>query len=87
MRVWYVLMASFLILMAALALLLGSLDCLKENHRVTLAQIDNTVITQGTYRSEQETLPCPWQLEFITLRTNEEISRAPMSDNLLPSIE
>jgi hypothetical protein len=82
-----VLMASFLILMAALALLLGSLDCLKENHRITRSQMDGTVIAQEAYRLEQETIPCPWELEFITLRTNEEIARAPMPDNLLLSIE
>ena len=87
MRVWYVLMASFLILMAALVLLLGSLDCLKENHRVTLTQMDGAVIAQGAYRSEQENLPCPLQLEFITLRTNKERACVPMSDNQLPSIE
>ena len=87
MRVWYVLMATFLILMVAFVLLLGSLDCLKENHRFTLTQMDGTLIAQEAYRSEQKTLPCPWQLDFITLRTNDEIAHAPMSDNLLPSKE
>ena len=81
MRVWYVLMASFLILMAALALLLGSLDCLKENHRVTRSQMDGTVIAQEAYRLEQETMPCPWQLEFVTLGTMGGITRASMSYN------
>jgi hypothetical protein len=81
MRVWYVLMASFLILMAALALLLGSLDCLKENHRVTRSQMDVTVIAQEAYRLEQETMPCPWQLEFVTLGTKGGITRASMSYN------
>ena len=87
MRVWYVLMATFLVLMAAFVFLLGSLDCVKENHRFTLNQMDGTVLAQEAYRSEKKTLPCPWQLDFITIRTNEEIARAPMSDNLLPSKE
>jgi hypothetical protein len=81
MRVWYVLMASFLILMAALALLLGSFDCLKENHREALSRMDGIVIAQEAYRLEQETMPCPWQLEFITLGTNGEIVHASMSYN------
>jgi hypothetical protein len=80
-------MATFLILIEALVLLLGSLDGLKENHRVTLNPMYGTVIAQEADRSEQKALPCPWQLEFITLRTNEEIARAPMSDNQLPSKE
>jgi len=50
-------------------------------------KMDGTLIAQEAYRSEQKTLPCPWQLDFITLRTNDEIARAPMSDNLLPSKE
>ncbi len=81
MRVWYMLMASFLILMASLALLLGSLDYLKENHRVARSRMDSIVIAQEAYRLEQETMPCPWQLKFITLGTKGEITHASMSYN------
>ena len=81
MRVWYVLMASFLILMAALALLLGSVDYLEEDHRITRSLMDGTVIAQEAYRLEQGTMPCPWQLEFITLGTTGEIARTSMLYN------
>ena len=40
MRVWYILMAMFITLMIALALLLGSLDDLRENHQVMLSYMD-----------------------------------------------
>ena len=73
MRVWSLLMATFLILMVAFVLLLGSFDCLKKNYPNTLNHMDSTLIAQEVCRPELKTLPCPWQLDFITPRAGENI--------------
>jgi high-affinity Fe2+/Pb2+ permease len=83
MRVWYALMATFLLFMAALVILLGSLDHLKENHRITRTQMNGTAIAQGSHHGGQDILPSPWQLEFITTRSNGERSRVSIPDDSL----
>jgi hypothetical protein len=87
MRVWYVLMATFITLMIASALLLGGLGDLRENHQVTLSQMDDIYNVQETSHRGRNTSSYPWQLDFITLGTKSEIALASMHYYLLPCIK
>ena len=87
MRVWYILMATFITLMTALSLLLGSLDDLGENPQVTLSHMDGIYRVQDASHREQKTSAYAWQLDFITLGTRSEIALASMPYYLLPCTE
>jgi hypothetical protein len=87
MRVWYVLMATFITLMIASVLLLVSLGDLRENQQVTLSQMDGIYNVQDASFREQSISSYPWQLDFITLGTKSEIALASMPYYLLPCIK
>jgi hypothetical protein len=60
MRSWYVLMATFIAILAAVAALLGSMDFTQGSGRTSLS---------GT-NSIYDNSPCPWKLDIITIRTD-----------------
>jgi hypothetical protein len=85
MRVWYVLMATFITLMIAMVILLGGLGDIQENHWAMPSQMNSAYGAQEASRTE--TSAYPWQLDDITLGTKLEIAYASMPNYLLPCQE
>ena len=74
MRVWYILMATFITLMIAMVIVLGSLGDIQGNHWSMPFQMNSAYCAQEATRVE--TSAYPWQLEYIALETNVEIAYA-----------
>jgi len=82
MRVWYVLMATFITLMIAMMIFLGGLGDIRANHWAMPSQMNSAYGAQEASRTE--TSAYPWQLDYITLGTKVEIADASMPNYLLP---
>jgi hypothetical protein len=74
MRIWYILMATFITLMIAMVILFGSLGDIQGNHWSMPSQLDSAYGAQEASRVETSTYP--WQIEYITLGTNVGIACA-----------
>jgi hypothetical protein len=82
MRAWYALMATFITLMIAMAILLEGPGDIQGNHWVKPSQMNCAYGIQGASRIG---IPAyPWQLDNITIGTKVEIAHASMPDYLLP---
>jgi hypothetical protein len=74
MRIWYILMATFITLMMTMAIVLGSHGDIQGNHRAIPSHINSACDAQDASREKNSAYP--WQLEYVTLRTNVDIAYA-----------
>ena len=82
MRVWYVLMATFISLMIAMVILLGGFGDIQGYHWAMPYQMNSACDAQVASRTR--TSAYPWQLDYITLGTKVEVAYASIPNYLLP---